>query len=229
MSKKINNKNHYTGHRGRLKARFLQAPSSTQDYEILELLLFSSIPRKDTKPIAKELLTKFDTLANIIYADKDKLLSVAQVSKNTVANIILVREILNRVLQQNIIKKDILCSWSDVIEYLQTTTGHMKTEQFRIIFLNKKNEILSDEVQSVGTVDQTSVYPREVVKRALFFEASAILLAHNHPSGDPRPSKADIVLTQEIVKACDTFGITVHDHVIIGKKKFFSFKSDNIL
>lgn len=220
---------HFVGHRSRLKERFNQMPSALHDYEILELVLFWSLPRKDTKPLAKLLLKEFGTLANLLHADLDKILTFKEVTKSIHTNFTIIRELLNRVLKNNVINKHIISSWSALLEYLQSVMGNLKTEQFRILFLNKKNMIISDEIQSQGTVDQTSVYTREVVKRALFHEATAIILTHNHPSGDPTPSKADIELTQDIVQACATFNITVHDHVIISKKKHFSFKSEYLL
>jgi DNA repair protein RadC len=220
---------HFLGHRARVKEKFLKSPGSLQDYELLELSLFWALPRKDTKPIAKQMLADLKNLAGIIYADSDKLLSIEGVTQGMLVNFTVIREFLDRVLKQNIINTHVLNSWNALIEYLQTSMGSMKTEQFRIIFLNSKNIIVADELQSLGTVDQTSLYPREVVKRALFHEATAIILVHNHPSGDPKPSKADVELTKEVVQACATFNITVHDHVIISKKRFFSFKSECLL
>lgn len=220
---------HFLGHRARVKEKFLKSPGSLQDYELLELSLFWALPRKDTKPIAKQMLSDLKNLAGIIYADSDKLLSIEGVTQGMLVNFTVIREFLDRVLKQNIINTHVLNSWNALIEYLQTSMGSMKTEQFRIIFLNSKNIIVADELQSLGTVDQTSLYPREVVKRALFHEATAIILVHNHPSGDPKPSKADVELTKEVVQACATFNITVHDHVIISKKRFFSFKSECLL
>lgn len=220
---------HFLGHRARVKEKFLKSPGSLQDYELLELALFWALPRKDTKPIAKQMLSDLKNLAGIIYADPDKLLSVEGATQGMLVNFMVIREFLDRVLKQNIINTHVLSSWNALVEYLQTTMGSIKTEQFRIIFLNSKNIIVADEIQSTGTVDQTSIYPREVVKRALFHEATAIILVHNHPSGDPKPSRADLELTKEVVQACATFNIKVHDHVIISKKKFFSFKSECLL
>jgi DNA repair protein RadC len=220
---------HFLGHRARVKEKFLKSPSSLQDYELLELALFWALPRKDTKPLAKQMLSDLKNLAGIIYADPDKLLSVEGANQGMLINFMIIREFLDRVLKQNVINTHVLSSWNALVEYLQTTMGSIKTEQFRIIFLNSKNIIVADEIQSVGTVDQTSIYPREVVKRALFHESTAIILVHNHPSGDPKPSRADIELTKEVVQACLTFNIKVHDHVIISKRKFFSFKSECLL
>ncbi|WP_064643940.1 RadC family protein [Orientia tsutsugamushi] len=225
------NSQYYIGHRKRLKERFLRSiPSdSLPDYELLELLLFHSIPRQDVKPIAKELLKQFTTLSNVIYAEKDKLMSLPMVSNSVCVPIFLVKEFIRRILAQKVINQHVLSSWSALLEYLKITMGKAKTEQFRVLFLNKKNIIIADELHGIGTVDQTPVYPREIVKRALFHEASAIILVHNHPSGTPKPSAIDIEITTKIVEACKTFSIIVHDHVIICSNNFFSFKSNLLL
>ena len=220
---------HFIGHRRRLKKKFIESPTTVGDYELIEIILFSSFPRKDTKPLAKLLLKEMGNISGIIYSETDKLRIVKGVTENTCIQFLLLKELIRRVLRQDIIGKHVLNSWSKLIEYLQTVMGSIKTEQFRIIFLNKKNIIITDEIQSEGTIDQTSVYPREIVKRALFHESSAIILVHNHPSGDPKPSQADITLTEEIVKACESVNIIIHDHVIIGKKRFFSFKSECLI
>ncbi len=221
--------NHNEGHRKRLRERFLLSPTSVPDYEILEMILFWSVPRKDVKTIAKTLLKEFSSLSAVINAPSDKLLSIDGVTDTICANFKLLREILRRKMQSGIINKNILSTWDDLIEYLQLTQGVLQTEQFRILFLNKKNILIADELQEFGTVDQTAVYPREIVKRALFHEASAIILVHNHPSGNPSPSKADLVMTKEIVAACKTLSIIVHDHVIICSGGFYSFKSNMLL
>lgn len=220
---------HFIGHRSRLKDKFRRSPSSLPDYELLELILFWAVPRRDTKPLAKKLLAEFTDLQNIINADVDKLLTIPGVTEGICTNFLILREYLNRSLQQSVIKKNVLSSWGALVDYLKATMGVIKTEQFRILYLNKKNILIADELQTVGTVDQTPVYPREVVKRALFHEATAIILVHNHPSGDPTPSQADIELTKEIVKACGSLSVTVHDHVIISKNQVFSFKSNFLL
>jgi DNA repair protein RadC len=220
---------HFIGHRARLKEKCYKFAANLSDYEILEIMLFWAIPRRDTKVLAKTLLNTFGSLSEILYAEEDKLLAIPQITKNIKLNFTIIREFLERVLKGKFINKHVLSSWSVLIEYLQTTMGDIKTEQFRAIFLNKKNMIIADEIQACGTVDQTPVYPREIVKRALFHEASAIILVHNHPSGNPKPSKADIAITQEVQKACATLNILLHDHVIVCKKKFLSFKSEYLL
>lgn len=220
---------HFLGHRSRLREKLLNASASLQDYEVLELLLFSSIPRKDTKPIAKQILAKLGSLSGAVYASADRLLAIDGVSPSVTASLLLIREIIGRILKQEVKNKHVLSSWNELLEYLKVTMRDLQEEQFRVVFLNRKNLVLADEIQSEGTVDQTSLYPREVVKRALFYGATAIILVHNHPSGDPRPSQADIELTKEVVKACETFNITVHDHIVVGKKACFSFKAEYLL
>ena len=220
---------HFIGHRARLKEKCYKFAANLSDYEILEIMLFWAIPRRDTKTLAKLLLNTFGSLSEILYAEEDKLLAVPQITKNIRLNFNIIKEFLERILKSRFINKHVLSSWSALIEYLQTTMGDIKTEQFRVIFLNKKNMVIADEVQASGTVDQTPVYPREIVKRALFHEASAIILVHNHPSGNPKPSKADIAITQEIKQACESLSILLHDHVIVCKNKFLSFKSEYLL
>lgn len=217
------------GHRKRLKESFIRSPYSLHDYEILEMVLFWSVPRRDVKHIAKKLLKEFGDIAGVVNATHDKLLSVEGITETIYVNMRLLKEVLSRTLKAAISDKNILSSWNALIEYLQGTQGSMQTEQLRILFLNKKNILIADELQEFGTVDQTPVYPREVVKRALFYEASAIILVHNHPSGNSKPSQEDIFLTQEIVKACGTISVKVHDHVIICKNDFYSFKSNMLL
>ncbi len=220
---------HYVGHRQRLRQKLLETPSGLSDYEILELILFLSIPRKDVKPLAKTLLKDFGTLSGVVHATEEKIVSVEGATSGVHANIVLIRELISRTLKQNVINQNVLASWTALLDYLKGTMGDIKTEQFRILFLNKKNVLIADELQTVGTVDQTPVYPREVVKRALFHEASAIILAHNHPSGNPSPSKADIELTSLIAKACNVVNVTLHDHVIVTKNQFYSFKSNLLI
>lgn len=223
-------KPHFTGHRARLKEKFLAGNSvSFPDYELLELILFWSIPRVDVKHLAKELLREFGSLSGVINAPKDKLALVPGLTQSTQVSFLVVSELLRRMLQGSVMKKNILSSWGSLLSYLKTTMGDRKTEQLRILFLNKKNILIADELQTVGTIDQTPVYPREVVKRALFHEASAIILVHNHPSGDASPSKADIEITKLIVKACNAVDIGVHDHVIITSNDFYSFKSNLLI
>ncbi len=221
---------HFLGHRQRLKQKFLEGSRATfSDYELLELVLFNSIPRKDVKPLAKKLLQEFGGLGGVVNATEDKLLSIPGVTKSICINFLVINEILGRLLQSHVMKKNILSSWASLLDYLRVTMGHCKTEQFRTLFLNKKNVLIADELQTTGTIDQTPVYPREIIKRALFHEASAIILIHNHPSGNATPSRADIELTNAIASACKTVGISVHDHVIITNDDFYSFKSNLLI
>ena len=221
---------HYIGHRQRLRQRIISTnPENLADYELLELILFLVIPRKDVKPLAKKLLEQFSNLANLINIDKDKLLSIKGTNENLYISFVVARELINRVLKQKIINQNIIGSWGALLDYLKTTMGAMKLEQFRVLFLNKKNILIADEILSQGTIDQATIYPREIIKRALVNEASAIILVHNHPSGSSKASKADIEMTNKIVETCATVNISVHDHVIIGNNQYFSFKSNMLL
>ncbi|WP_341764608.1 RadC family protein [Candidatus Tisiphia endosymbiont of Beris chalybata] len=220
---------HYMGHRQRLKQRLTYCAENLLDYELLELILFLVIPRRDVKPLAKELLQKFGDFSGLLNSNKEKLLSVKGTNENLYINFIILRELINRMLKQKVIKQNIISSWSVLIDYLKIAMGGLQLEQFRVLFLNKKNILLADEILSHGTIDQAAVYPREIVKRALFNEASAIILVHNHPSGNSKPSNTDIVLTNTIVKTCSNMNITVHDHVIIAGNEYFSFKSNMLL
>ncbi|UCM85282.1 MAG: DNA repair protein RadC [Rickettsia endosymbiont of Culicoides impunctatus] len=220
---------HYIGHRQRLRQRIVMSAENLADYELLEMILFSVIPRKDVKPLAKELLTRFGSLADLINTDKEKLLNIKGTNDNLYINFVTMRELTNRILKQKVMNHNVISSWSILIDYLKATMGNMKTEQFRILFLNKKNILIADEVLSQGTIDQATIYPREIIKRALFNEAGAIILVHNHPSGVSKPSNTDIKLTHKIVETCANVNISVHDHVIIAANEYFSFKSNMLL
>lgn len=222
-------KNHYIGHRNRLKKRIVSNSESVLDYELIEAMLFWAIPRKDVKPLAKSLLETFGSIPNLIYAEQDKLCAIKDLSDNMYANIVVVKEIIKRIHSQSVAKQNILTSWNQLIDYLKVTISYQAVEQFRILFLNKKNILIADEMQSQGTIDQSAVYPREIVRKAIFHSASAIILVHNHPSGNPEPSKSDIEITNRIVQACQSIGVTVHDHVIVARGKFYSFKSNYLI
>ncbi len=216
---------HYTGHRERLRARFRDiGPDALADYELLELLLFRSIPRQDTKPLAKALMAQFGSFADIIGAPEARLKSVGGMGDATILDIKVVLAAAQRLARGAVIKRPILGSWSAVLEYCRTAMAFEEKEQFRILFLDKKNAVIADEVQQTGTVDHTPVYPREVVKRALELSATALILVHNHPSGDPTPSRADVQMTKQIVDAAAPLGISIHDHVIIGRDGHVSLK-----
>lgn len=209
---------HRHGHRERLKARFRDAgPDAIADYELLELLLFRSIPRRDVKALAKDLIRRFGSFAEVLGAPVERLREVPGVGEAVATDLKLVRAAGLRMMKGEVRKKTVLGSWSQVIDYCRSAMAFETREQFRILFLDKKNGLLADEVQQTGTVDHTPVYPREIVKRALELSASAIILVHNHPSGDPTPSTADIQMTRQIVDIAKPLGILVHDHVIVGR------------
>lgn len=216
---------HYHGHRERLRTRFRDnGETALADYEILELLLFRLIPRRDTKPVAKALLDRFGTLSGVFGAPPALLQEVKGIGETVALDLKLVAAVAQRTLKSEIRNKTVLASWSSVIQYCHAAMAHEPREQFRILFLDKRNALIADEVQGRGTVDHTPVYPREVVRRALELSSTAIILVHNHPSGDPTPSRADIDMTKTIVETARPLGITVHDHIIIGKDGHASLK-----
>ncbi len=213
------------GHRQRLKQRFATSGAEAlPDYELLELVLFAAIPRRDTKPMAKRLIERFGSFAEVINAPPERLKEVKGVGDAAVMQLKLVRAGALRLMQGGIMQRPVLASWMAVLDYCRAAMGFEAREQFRILFLDKKNRLIADEVQQQGTVDHTPVYVREVVKRALELSASAIVLVHNHPSGDPTPSRADIDMTRQIVDAAKPLGVTVHDHIIVGRQGHASFK-----
>ncbi len=216
---------HYLGHRERLRDKYRDhGDTSLADYEILELLLFRSIPRRDTKPLAKALLGRFGSLAGVFGAPIALLQEVKGIGENVALDLKLVATVGQRILRSELREKQVLSSWSSVIDYCHAAMAYESREQFRILFLDKRNALIADEIQGKGTVDHTPVYPREVVRRALELSATAIILVHNHPSGDPTPSRADIEMTKTIVDTAKPLGITVHDHIIIGKDGHASLK-----
>jgi len=218
------------GHRQRLKQRFVRGgPEAMPDYELLELLLFSVIPRRDTKPLAKLLLEQFGSFAEVINASPERLKEVKGVGDAAVLQLKMVRAAALRLMQGGIMQRPVLASWSTVLDYCRAAMGFEAREQFRILFLDRKNRLIADEVQQQGTVDHTPVYVREVVKRALELSASAIILVHNHPSGDPAPSRADIDMTRQIVDAARPLGIAIHDHIIVGRQGHASLKGLKLL
>lgn len=227
---KFKSKPHYTGHRKRLRDRFLKAGAAAlADYEMLELVLFMAQPRGDMKPVAKTLLKQFGSYSAVISADIPELKKVSGIGEVAIAALKTVRDAALRLSQDEIIGRPVLSSWQALLDYCRAAMGHEKNEQFRIFFLNRKNLLIADEVQQTGTVDHTPVYPREVVKRALDLGATAIIMAHNHPSGDATPSKGDIAVTKEVKEAAIKLGITLHDHVIVSRNGTSSFKSMGLL
>ena len=213
------------GHRERLRLRFRTGGAdAVPDYELLEMLLFRAFPRGDTKPLAKQLLARFGTFAEVINAPDERLREVAGVGARVIDELKLVRAAALRLLRGEIMGRKVLASWSTVIDYCRAAQGFDQKEQFRILFLDRKNQLIADEVQQEGTVDHTPVYVREVVKRALELSATAIILVHNHPSGDTTPSKADIDMTKLIIEAAKPLGVTVHDHIIVGRSGHSSLR-----
>ncbi len=215
----------HSGHRDRLRQRFRKAGADAlADYELLELMLFRVLPRRDTKPIAKALLARFGSLSAVLAASPDRLREIPGLGLTAAGELKLFKAVAERLAREAILDRPVLNSWSALLDYCRTAMAHEDREQFRILFLDKKNALIADEVQQTGTVDHTPVYPREVVRRSLELAASAIILVHNHPSGDPTPSAADITMTQTIVDVATPLGIAIHDHLIIGREGHASFR-----
>lgn len=218
------------GHRDRMRTRLLgSGPDSLQDYEMLEMLLFLAIPRRDTKPVAKALLARFGSFAAVIAAEPRHLREEDHVGDSAIAAMKLVQGAALRMMREEVRTQPLLNNWQRLIDYLSAALARETVEQFRILFLDAKNRLLADEPQARGTVNHTPVYPREVVKRALEVQATALILVHNHPSGDPTPSRTDIEMTAEIKSAAGVLGIVVHDHLIIGNGKHLSFRREGLL
>lgn len=213
------------GHRNRLRQRFRDGGDQAfPDYELLELVLFRALPRRDTKPLAKALIARFGSFAETINAPEELLLEIDGVGERVVDELKLVRAAALRLLRGEVMGRKVLGSWQAVIDYCRAAQGFDHRERFRILFLDKKNQLIADEVQQEGTVDHTPVYVREILKRALELSATALILVHNHPSGDPAPSRADIDMTKQIVEAARPLGIAVHDHIIVGRTGHASLK-----
>jgi len=220
----------HSGHRERLRARFLKGGADAMpDYELLEMTLFAALPRRDTKPLAKALLARFGSFAEVIAAPRERLAEVEGVGDGVAAQLKIIEAAAHRLAKTRVIGRPALSSWAALLDYCIAAMARGAKEEFRVLFLDRKNVLIADEVQSRGTIDHTPVYPREIVKRALELGATAIILVHNHPSGYPTPSKADIDMTRDIAKAALALGITVHDHLVIGRKGHASFKSLNLL
>jgi DNA repair protein RadC len=216
---------HYWGHRERLRQRFLSGGhESLPEYELLEMLLFDAIPRIDVKPLAKRLLAEFGDLNGVIAAPESRLRAVEGVAPKVFYQLHLAQAFAHRMARAKVMQRPVLSSWDELMDYCKTVMAHRETEQFRVLYLDRKNNLVADEAQAEGTVDHVPVYPREIVKRALELNASALILLHNHPSGDPSPSNADVEMTDRIVEACRAVGITIHDHVVIGKEEDASFR-----
>jgi len=230
LGPKLEDKPHYWGHRQRLRERFMAAGADAlADYELLELLLFYSIPRRDVKPLAKQLIEKFGSFAAVLAAEPARLAEVSELVYASIVHFKAVRAAALRLTQAEVLERPVIGSWQKLLDYCRASMAHNKTEQFRLLFLDRKNVLIADEVQQQGTVDHTPVYPREVVKRALELGASSLIMVHNHPSGDPTPSRADIEMTKEVAAAAKALGISLHDHIVVGKKNHASFKSLGLL
>jgi len=216
----------HTGHRDRLREKLTSAGGlALHDYELLELYLFRSIPRRDTKPIAKALIARFGDLGGVAGASVRELTTIKGVSERVAADLKLIQPLAERLAREQAIGRPVITSWSALVAYCRTAMQHATTEQFRVLFLDRKNKLIADQVLGEGTIDHAPVYPREVVKAALAHEASAIILVHNHPSGDATPSQADIEMTRTLMEICKPFEIAVHDHLVIGRENTASFKT----
>ncbi len=223
-------KPHYHGHRVRLRQRLLEKGGhALADYEVLEFLLFGAKPRSDVKPLAKALLKRFGSLSAVLSAEPAELAQVPGMGDASIGVLKIVPEAARRLAREEVMGQPVLGSWNKLLDYCRITLGHEKVERFHLLFLDRQNRLIADETQQRGTVDHTPVYPREVVRRALELSAAALILVHNHPSGDPTPSKADIDMTREIVEAVGKLGIVVHDHVVIAKSGSTSFKTAGLL
>lgn len=219
-------KPHYIDHRNRLRERFANGGiAALADYELLELYLFNSIPRRDVKPIAKALIDRFGSFAEVAAAPTERLVEVSGVGEKTAIDLKIIQAAATKMGQQSILDRPILSSWQALLSYCRSAMQFEGKEQFRVLFLDRKNALIADEVLARGTVDRAPVYTREVIGRALELNSTAIILVHNHPSGDPTPSRSDIDMTQTIVNAGKPMGVTVHDHLIIGRKDVASFKT----
>jgi len=221
---------HYLGHRQRLRERILAGGTEAlPDYELLEFLLFPAKPRSDVKPLAKDLLQRFGTLAAVLSASAESLRAVPGMGEASVAALKAVREAGLRLIRAEIKERPVISSWQKLLDYCTATAAFAEVEEFHVLFLDRKNALIADERQQRGTIDHTPVYPREVVKRALELGASAFIMVHNHPSGDPTPSRADIEMTREVQKAAVALGLALHDHVVLGRGRHASFRTLGLL
>jgi len=223
-------KPHYHGHRERLRERFRSAGAEAlSDYELMEMVLFRALPRRDVKPLAKALIATFGSFAEAVHAPPGRLKEIDGLGEAAITELQLVAAAAGRIAKGQLKRRTALSSWTQVIDYCRSGMAFAEKEQFRILFLDKRNQLIADEVQQTGTIDHTPVYPREVIKRALEVSATAVILVHNHPSGDPTPSAADVQMTKAIVSIAAPLGIAVHDHIIIGKNGHASLKSMKLM
>ncbi|MES0862085.1 DNA repair protein RadC [Ruegeria sp. SCPT10] len=217
-------------HRKRLRERFMAGGSAAMpDYELLELVLFRSIPRQDVKPLARALMDTFGDFNRVLTAPEERLRQIKGVGDTVITDLKILEACAHRMARARVMQRHVISGWDALLDYCHTTMAHRETEQFRVFYLDRKNVLIADEEQAKGTVDHVPVYPREVAKRALELNASALILVHNHPSGDPTPSKSDTDMTNRIQDACTALGLTLHDHLIIGKSTELSFRSEGYL
>ncbi|MEZ5686082.1 MAG: DNA repair protein RadC [Paracoccaceae bacterium] len=217
-------------HRARLRARFMDAGAAAlPDYELLELVLFRALPRQDVKPLARRLIDTFGDFGRVVSAPPARLMQVTGVGPAVVQELKIIEAAGQRLARSKVINRPILSSWQALLDYCHAAMAHRETEQFRVLYLDRQNVLIADEEQARGTVDHVPVYPREVMKRALELNATALILVHNHPSGDPTPSEADIAMTHAVATAAQTLGIVLHDHLIIGRGRETSFRAADLL
>jgi DNA repair protein RadC len=217
-------------HRKRLRERFLAGgPEAMPDYELLELVLFRAIPRQDVKPLARRLLETFGDFNGVVSAPPARLAEVEGAGEAVVCELKVIEAAAHRLARARVLRRPVLSSWAALVDYCHTAMAHRETEAFRVLYLDRKNVLIADEAQGRGTVDHVPVYPREVVKRALELNASALILVHNHPSGDPTPSEADVQMTYRVRDAAEALGLVLHDHLIVGKSRELSFRSAGYL
>lgn len=221
---------HWHGHRDRLRSKLLKrGAEALDDYEVLEVILMALIPRRDVKPIAKALLARFGGLSAILAAPAADLVQVDGIGETAAAYLRAINELHSRAGREEIKAREVISSWTALVAYVRREMQHETREQFRVLFLDRKNQLILDEIMGRGTVDHAPVYPREVARRALEVQASSLVLVHNHPSGDPQPSRADIDITRELIDALEPFDINVHDHLIVGTKGVVSLKSSGLI
>ncbi|WP_299840588.1 DNA repair protein RadC [uncultured Paracoccus sp.] len=217
-------------HRARLRDRLLSGGAAAMpDYELLELILFRAVPRQDMKPLARLLLDQFGDFNRVISANPQRLQAVPGVGPAVIAELKIVEAAAQRLARARVMNRPVLSSWQALLDYCHTAMAHAETEQFRVLYLDRKNNLIADEEQGRGTVDHVPVYPREILRRALELNASSLILVHNHPSGDPSPSEADITMTARICQAAASLSITLHDHLIIGKSREVSFRAEGLI
>ena len=217
-------------HRQRLRARFMAGgAAAVPEYELLELVLFRAIPRRDVKPLARALMDTFGDFNRVITAPEPRLREISGIGDAVIVELKIIEAAAHRMARAKVLQQHVVSSWDALLDYCHTTMAHRETEQFRVLYLDRKNVLIADEEQAKGTVDHVPVYPREVAKRALELNASALILVHNHPSGDPTPSEADITMTVQVGAACEALGLSLHDHLIVGKSTELSFRAEGYL